>query len=528
MIGRIPVISLNAHQSELYFLRMLLHHQPGATSFADLKTVEDKEHATFQAACLKLGLLEDDTEIDKVMEEAAAHKFGNQLRDVFATILIWIRPADPLAFYERHKHQLVEDYLRRDQVKDPTDIIVNELLIYLQDRLEREKLELQRDFGLPMPDANVPDSHMPREIREEINHDVDALQHIDVTNWKKLNAEQREVYDTVITSVDSEQGLLISLDASGGTGKTFVLSTILAHVRSKKGVALATATSGIAATLLPKGRTLHSRLKVPINITEESTCNITPRCATAELIRRCKLLVIDEVSMADRRILEAVNRSMQDIRKNKRTFGGVTVVLAGDWRQILPIVRKGSRSAIINACIKSSPLWSDVKVMKLTRNMRVAMAGGDECDYAKHLLDIGEGKVPVDYKLGKHKIRIKDEFVYHSDSFEHFANFVFDELQHNYKNPEWLTSRAILCPTNDGVDKVNDYLLKKFPGPGRVYKSSDTIEDHKERHQYPEEFLNSLNPSGLPSHVITLKPGAPIILLRISTPSKDIAMAPSM
>ena len=380
--------------------------------------------------------------------------------------------------------------------------------------MERENLELGRDFGLPVPDASLFDCHIPREIREEIDQDIDALQHIDVTNRGKLNEEQREVYDTVISSVDNDDGLLISLDASGGTGKTFVLSTILAHVRSMKEVALATATSGIAATLLPRGRTLHSRLKVPINISEESTCNITPRSATAELIRRCKLLVIDEVSMADRRILEAVDRSMKDIRKSNRDFGGVTVVLAGDWRQILPVVRKGSRAAIVNACIKSSPLWSNVRVMKLTRNMRVALAGGDQRNYASHLLDVGEGKIPIDDTLGKHKIRIRDEFVYDSDSFERFADFVFDDLEHNYKNSEWLTSRAILCPTNDAVDNVNDYLLRKFPGTGRVYRSSDKIEDHAERHQYPEEFLNSLNPSGLPPHVIMLKPYAPIILLR--------------
>ena len=54
IIGRIPVIGLSAHQSEVYFLRMLLHHQTGATSYADLNTVGGDELATFQAACLKL------------------------------------------------------------------------------------------------------------------------------------------------------------------------------------------------------------------------------------------------------------------------------------------------------------------------------------------------------------------------------------------------------------------------------------------------------------------------------------------
>ena len=64
MIGRIPVIGPSAHQSETYFLRMLLHHQTSATSYADLKTVGGELLATFQAACLRLGLLDDDAEID--------------------------------------------------------------------------------------------------------------------------------------------------------------------------------------------------------------------------------------------------------------------------------------------------------------------------------------------------------------------------------------------------------------------------------------------------------------------------------
>ena len=128
MIERIPVNGLSAHQSEVYFLRMLLHHQTGATSYADLKTVGGEELATFQAPCLNLGLLDDDTEIDKVMEEAAAMKLGNQLRDVFATTLIFIRPSDPSAFYERHLVALCTDHMRRDNESTPTGHMRNEML----------------------------------------------------------------------------------------------------------------------------------------------------------------------------------------------------------------------------------------------------------------------------------------------------------------------------------------------------------------------------------------------------------------
>ena len=353
MIGRIPVIGLSAHQSEVYFLRMLLHHQTGATSYADLKTVGGDELATFQAACLKLGLLDDDTEIDKVMEEAAAMKFGNQLRDVFATTLIFIRPSDPSAFYERHLVAWCTDYMRRDNVSTPTAHMRNEMLQYLSDRLARDNLQLKRDFNLPEPDADFMAIRQARVIREETDYDINLLRQIDETDRSKLNVQQLAVYNTVIDSVDNSRNKLISLDASGGTGKTFVLSPILAHVRSQKHVALATAMSGIAATLLPMGRTLHSRLKVPININDDSTCNISPSDATAELLRRCRLLVIDEVSMANRRIFEAIDRMLKNIREDESHFGGLTVVFAGDWRQILPVVCKGNRADIVDMFIEA-------------------------------------------------------------------------------------------------------------------------------------------------------------------------------
>ena len=82
--------------------------------------------------------------------------------------------------------------------------------------------------------------------------------------------------------------------------------------------------------------------------------------------------------MADRKVFEAVDSSLQDIRESQQHFGGLTIVFSGDWRQILPVVRHGNRADIIDACLKSSPLWQDVAVMKLSQNMRVQLAGGDQ------------------------------------------------------------------------------------------------------------------------------------------------------
>ncbi|GBP72597.1 hypothetical protein EVAR_50899_1 [Eumeta japonica] len=74
----------------------------------------------------------------------------------------------------------------------------------------------------------------------------------------------KQVYETLMQAVDNNTGGLFFLDAPGGTGKTFVISLILATIRSRCDIALALASSGIAATLLDGGRTAHSALKLPI------------------------------------------------------------------------------------------------------------------------------------------------------------------------------------------------------------------------------------------------------------------------
>lgn len=111
-IGRVPVIALNLHTVETYALRVILHNKPGATSFEDLRTVGGVLQASYQAAAIAMGLMEDDRELDKAVDEAAAFKFGEPIRSLFLSILLFSTPSDPLRFYNDHKHQLTEDWSR--------------------------------------------------------------------------------------------------------------------------------------------------------------------------------------------------------------------------------------------------------------------------------------------------------------------------------------------------------------------------------------------------------------------------------
>ncbi|XP_075113226.1 uncharacterized protein LOC107763530 isoform X2 [Nicotiana tabacum] len=97
-----------------------------------------------------------------------------------------------------------------------------------------------------------------------------------------------------IGSTSSTSGAFF-VDGPGGTEKTFLYRALLATVRSIRYIALTTATSGVAASILPGGRTAHSHFKIPIDIDEHSSCNISKQSALVGLIREAKLIIWDEV-----------------------------------------------------------------------------------------------------------------------------------------------------------------------------------------------------------------------------------------
>ena len=90
----------------------------------------------------------------------------------------------------------------------------------------------------------------------------------------KMTAEQRHIFDLVMDHVRRGAPLQIFIDARGGTGKTFVVNSILKRVQSQGKTAIATTTSGITATLLEKGVTLHSAFVIPIDfyLQSQPTC----------------------------------------------------------------------------------------------------------------------------------------------------------------------------------------------------------------------------------------------------------------
>ncbi|CAF1256956.1 unnamed protein product, partial [Didymodactylos carnosus] len=146
----------------------------------------------------------------------------------------------------------------------------------------------------------------------------------------------------------------------------------------------------IAASLVPEGRTVHSRFKLPVPILETSTSSIRPNSKGAEEIRKTQVFIWDEAPMAPSYALNAVDILLRDILNMDAPFGGKIMILGGDFRQVLPVIRFANTSELIAASLKSSNLWPYFRVMHLHQNMRT---GPREEEFSKWLIKLGNSKL---------------------------------------------------------------------------------------------------------------------------------------
>ena len=78
-----------------------------------------------------------------------------------------------------------------------------------------------------------------------------------------------------MSAVDSDHGGLFFVDGPGGTRKTYLYRALLATLRSQKKIAMATTTSGVAASIMPSGRTAHSSFKIPLTLDDGAFYSFT-------------------------------------------------------------------------------------------------------------------------------------------------------------------------------------------------------------------------------------------------------------
>lgn len=296
----------------------------------------------------------------------------------------------------------------------------------------------------------------------------------------------------------------------------------------------------IAATLLDGGRTAHSTFNIPLNLnrTDSPTCNLGKNSATliihfefvfiiififstdmAKVLKITKLIAWDECTLAHKKCFEALDRTMRDFTGINKPMGNKLLLLTGDFRQILPVIPRSTPADELNACLKASYLWKYVKTIKLTTNMRVFLKRDSTAQqFSLQMLNIGNGKHPAD--IITNEMSFPPNFCQLATSIQDLITKVYPMIIHNFKNHDWLFERAILAPKNEDVNSLNHQILLSLPGEIVKYKSIDTVMDEDQAVNYPIEFLNSLEPSGMSPHILNLKIGAPLIIIRNLDPPK--------
>lgn len=301
----------------------------------------------------------------------------------------------------------------------------------------------------------------------------------------------------------------------GGSGKTYLYKTLMSFIRGRGQNVLAFASTGIAATLLKGGRTIHSGFKLPVPLVDTSVSRIKQSSQEAEILRQAALIIIDEVTMLPKDGLRCIDLLLREVMKNNLPFGGKSMVVGGDFRQTLPVVPRGRRADIIETCLISSPLWSNFKPLSLISNLR----SEGQNEFNQWLLDIGIGSLaPID-NLSEDMIQIPSDMITQND----IVTSVFGENIQQLSIDD-MSKRVILSTTNKETLELNKQVIMKLPGDIRMYYSSDSIitEDSNDVHNYPAEFLHAQTPSGVPPHVLVLKRGAIVMLIRNLNPKKGL------
>lgn len=440
-VCRLHFVPLRA--GELYYLRSLLLHRP-SYSFNGFRTVDGVEHNSFQAAAIALGLFRDRDEIERAMEEAVAALFRPaQLRFLFANMLCDFA-VGPLRLWEKFGAQLSEDFSRhasRGAAKDRA-------LHALADILRGRGFSLEQ-VGLPCPQT------IPSEVQNELDWFVTRLPQLRAACQARrlqFNEEQERVYEALIGACGSEDPQPpMFIDGKAGRGKTFLVECLTWQLRGQEDIVLIAGTTALSVIGYDRGRTAHSTFGIPVKENNaEFSCRIRPGSGQAKLICAAKLIIWDELPMANRAAVEAVDILLRQLKECPRPFGGVLFLAVGDFRQVAPVVPGCGRTGILDSSIRASDLWALFRIFRLHQPMR----NGRDTDFAGWVDQVGEdadksGTVDVTGQPRSADLDAARAWLY---------------PLHVLKDAQLCAQRAYLTVLNVDVDAFNADILDRLPG----------------------------------------------------------------
>lgn len=437
--------------------------------------------------------------------------------------------------------ELLHDKLASSDTTDELRTAVQEAEAFRLERMRQEQRRQAEDSSADyysrlltrmesMPDASTAEDNQPHFTDEQ------KIAYDDITS----KAVAFHSLNSAHSSLNTAPHFYINGDA--GTGKTFLLTQIHRALSQKGLRVVATAFTGIAASLLPMGQTAHSTFKIPVDECDE--CDVNPKNPIVKLgrittdsymgavIRDADVLITDEVPMMQLHLLSSVDSTTKQLCDHRAPFAGKMILFAGDFQQTSPVV-KGLRSSedevVDSLTLKYTVLAHDVfknpslNKYRLTKPLRFSTSP----QWPSILKSIAKGEVgradPLFPELSSHLHIDHDVLTPYckvcpsiDEAMEHYREYC---REHNIDRKR--TALQLLAPVHETVKEFNERCFEEFFPDPRQYRTYHATYDRPRgrKHQavnyvLGEEQFSNLDTPREPPHMLKLGPGCIIMLLR--------------
>jgi ATP-dependent DNA helicase PIF1 len=290
----------------------------------------------------------------------------------------------------------------------------------------------------------------------------------------ELSAEQRHVVELV------KRGDSIFFTGVAGTGKSFTLKQI-AREMGTDGIFF-TAMTGVAASQIPEATTLHSFAGIGRGdgTLEQVLVRVRTNKVAVKNWQTARILVIDEVSMLSRRLFEMLDFIAKALRKKSTDFGGIQLVMVGDFFQLPPVSSNDSQAQAGDKekCFESV-VW--------TRKIRSCVA------------------LRTVYRQKDQALVAMLNEVRYNNITQHTLDLI-RSLARPIPNVARDVTPTMLLPFNNQVDRINESKLAAINAPAFRYEAIDSGAD--------SFLVSNLNNICMLAQTLTLKKGASVMLLK--------------